>query len=255
MKSTRGKRKVLDAWAILAWLQDELPAADRVQKMLDVAEAGALQLSMSMINVGEVYYRLAKKRTEKEARAFLSDLKRMPIRTVATPKRLILEAAQLKGRYAISYADAFAVATAIREQAPVVSGDPEFKIFIGTELVEIEWIGANLPPVPKEVGMGGIELVRAARYSEADIFFCEFKVQGSIDRHIVDVTGPHLIDLQRRLGLRRKDMTSKEKEEFLNKVCRTALECHRHIKKVQGNQFDVRDYDVEVLQRLIKMKP
>ncbi len=59
-----GMLKVLDAWAMLAWLNDEQPAADKVQKMLDEAETGGLQLRMSIINVGEVYYRLARIRGE-----------------------------------------------------------------------------------------------------------------------------------------------------------------------------------------------
>lgn len=134
--------KVLDAWAVLAWLQDERPAADKVQDMLDKAAAGNLQLRMSIINVGEVYYRLAKARGEDEARAFLRDLRGMPVKTLAAPNRLVLEAAQLKARYPISYADAFALATAIRERGPVVTGDPELKQFASSGIVEIEWIGS-----------------------------------------------------------------------------------------------------------------
>ena len=135
-------RKVLDAWAMLAWLQNERPAADKLQTMLEETESGALQLRMSMINVGELYYRLASKRGAEEAEAFLNDLRGMPVQTLAAPKRLIVEAAHLKACHAISYAVAFAVATAIRDKAPVVSGDPELKVFQGSGIVEIEWIGA-----------------------------------------------------------------------------------------------------------------
>ena len=66
----------------------------------------------------------------------------MRIQALAVPKGLILEAAHLKGRYPISYADAFAVATAIRLRAPLVSGDPELKVFQESGVVEIDWIGA-----------------------------------------------------------------------------------------------------------------
>ncbi len=134
-------RKVLDAWAILAWLQDEKPAAEKVQAMLEEAEAGTLQLAISMINAGEIYYRLARKRGADDARALLSDLKSMGIRTLAVPKKLVLEAAELKSRFPISYADAFAVASAIREKAPLVTGDPELKVLEDKEIVELEWVG------------------------------------------------------------------------------------------------------------------
>ncbi len=133
-------RKVLDAWALMAWLQDE-PAADRVQTLLDDAAAGRLRLAMNMVNVGEVYYKVAKLRGEGHAVAFLKDLRRMPIRTLEAPRALILEAARWKSRYPISYADAFAVATAAREGAPLVSGDPELKVFMKDQSVQIEWIG------------------------------------------------------------------------------------------------------------------
>lgn len=51
----------------------------------------------------------------------------------------VLEAAPIKARHAIAYADAFAVATARRLDAVLVTGDPEFAAVSG--LVEIEWIG------------------------------------------------------------------------------------------------------------------
>jgi uncharacterized protein len=133
-------RKIFDAWPILAWLQDEQPAADEVQRMLDDAENGMLQLSISMINVGEVYYRLARSVNEDEAKAFLKDLKSMPVKTLSIPKKLVIKAAQLKSCYAISYADAFAVATAISEHAPLVSGDPELRTLEQTGVVTIEWL-------------------------------------------------------------------------------------------------------------------
>ena len=47
-------------------------------------------------------------------------------------------AARVKASYALSYADAFAVATAVRLQATVVTGDAEFACV--EELVEIRWI-------------------------------------------------------------------------------------------------------------------
>jgi ribonuclease VapC len=39
----------------------------------------------------------------------------------------VLDAARLKSEHAISYADCFAAATAIKEGASIVTGDPEFK--------------------------------------------------------------------------------------------------------------------------------
>jgi len=47
--------KVVDAWAIIAWLLDQ-GAAPVVESFMQEADAGNLHLLMSWINVGEVYY-------------------------------------------------------------------------------------------------------------------------------------------------------------------------------------------------------
>jgi ribonuclease VapC len=53
----------------------------------------------------------------------------------------IIEAAKIKGQYALSFADCFAVATAVKEKATVVTGDPEFRKV--EELVGIDWLGGK----------------------------------------------------------------------------------------------------------------
>ena len=93
---------------------------------------------MNEINIGEVYYRTAKGRSLAQADTFLRILETLPVRIVGNTFPQVLEAARLKARYPIAYADAFALATAIREQALLVTGDPEFRS-IG-DLVEIRWI-------------------------------------------------------------------------------------------------------------------
>ncbi|MFQ5486069.1 MAG: PIN domain-containing protein [Desulfobacterales bacterium] len=51
---------------------------------------------------------------------------------------IIMSASEIKAEYAISYADCFAVATAQKLGASIVTGDPEFKKV--ESLVKIEWI-------------------------------------------------------------------------------------------------------------------
>ena len=50
----------------------------------------------------------------------------------------MLAAARLKARYAISYADAFAVALAQELGAPVVTGDTEFEQV--ESLIDVLWL-------------------------------------------------------------------------------------------------------------------
>ena len=60
----------LDAFALLAWLQDE-PGADLTEGFLRQAGSGQVfQSFVSAINVGEVYYRLYRMRGAEEAETF-----------------------------------------------------------------------------------------------------------------------------------------------------------------------------------------
>lgn len=141
-KKVATARKVLDSWAILSWMKGAPHAADQVRRILEKSEQGRVELRMSIINVGEVYYILAKNVGPQKAEDFLRDFRRMPVKTVSVPKALIMAAARLKAKYPISYADAIAAETAIRAGAPLVTGDPDFKRFIGGDVVQVEWIGA-----------------------------------------------------------------------------------------------------------------
>jgi predicted nucleic acid-binding protein len=119
------QRLVLDAWAVLALLQREEPAADRVRQLLDAADRKQVQLFISIINLGEVYYRVGKVKGEGEAQVTLDQLCRLAITIVSATNDAVLAASRLKMRHAISYADSFAAATAIAAKATLVTGDPE----------------------------------------------------------------------------------------------------------------------------------
>jgi predicted nucleic acid-binding protein len=56
---------------------------------------------------------------------------------------LIREAARMKAQHRLSYADAFAVATALRESATLVTGDPEVRAVGEKGVVRVEWIGTE----------------------------------------------------------------------------------------------------------------
>lgn len=47
---------VLDAWAIMAWLKGQQPAAERVRWLLEAADRRERKLVMNIVNVGEVFY-------------------------------------------------------------------------------------------------------------------------------------------------------------------------------------------------------
>jgi predicted nucleic acid-binding protein len=131
---------VLDAWAIMAWLKGQEPAAARVRLLLEAADRRERTLVMNMINVGEVFYLCVKAKDLAYGERVLQTL-RSRIATVSAEDELVMLAALLKARHAISYADAFAAATAMHG-APLVTGDPELRAMTAHEkTLNLEWIG------------------------------------------------------------------------------------------------------------------
>ncbi len=65
-------------------------------------------------------------------------IEQLPIEVLPVDDDLVKEAAEIKAQYPVAYADAFCIATAIRENGTVVTNDPEFKSVI--KLVEIMWL-------------------------------------------------------------------------------------------------------------------
>lgn len=120
-------RFVLDAWAVLALLQKEEPAASRVKQLLEDAEESNVELFISIINLGEVIYRIGNIKGENEAQETLDEIRRLSLTVVPATEEAVFAAAGFKMRYAISYADAFAVAAAEDLDAVLVTGDPEIE--------------------------------------------------------------------------------------------------------------------------------
>ena len=131
------KRSLLDSFALLAFLNKER-GFEKVKSLLRAAEATGEPLLMNEINIGEVYYITAKDRSMEQAEEFLHRLETLPIQPIANSFADVLEAARIKARFPISYADAFAIATAIRMTAVIVTDDPEFRRV--EPLVTVEWL-------------------------------------------------------------------------------------------------------------------
>lgn len=131
------KKSLLDSFAILAWLQNE-PGADRVEALLTQAQRRKTFLLLNVINLGEVYYRLARQHGHPLAQTIIRQLETVPIQFYPCDHDLAIEAAKIKADYPMAYADAFAVATAMKEDAVVITGDPEFRQV--EHLVTIDWL-------------------------------------------------------------------------------------------------------------------
>jgi len=132
----------LDAFALLAWLQNE-PGADLVEDALDrAAKEDSFHCFLSVINLGEVYYRLVRIRGSDEADTFWEEAHRgiLPVTLVTPTPTRVRQAARLKAMYPIAYADAFAAQLAREKQVPLLTGDPELKVLEQAKVLTVIWL-------------------------------------------------------------------------------------------------------------------
>ena len=116
------KTRVLDSWPILEWIRERQPATDIVDNFLAEAESGGTRLFMSAINVGEVYYFVRKYHGEALAESWRELSATLPVTIEVPTADEIWDAALLKARYPIAYADAFAAALALQVSVPTGNG-------------------------------------------------------------------------------------------------------------------------------------
>jgi len=133
----RRKGLVLDSWAVLAYLQGE-EAAEHLADVLAEAIQAEAPILMSAVNVGEVWYILAREVSTAEADRSIGTLRSWGVEFVTADWAHAKEAAVLKSRHKMSYADAFAAALAKATKAELVTGDPEFEK-IG-DYADIRWL-------------------------------------------------------------------------------------------------------------------
>jgi PIN domain nuclease of toxin-antitoxin system len=128
---------VLDAWAVLALLNDE-PAAAKVERAIAADTA-----VISWISLGEVIYRAIPRRGEPRTLDAVHAVRRR-VRVEDVDGELVTDAARLKAAHRLSYADAFCVATAQRHDAVLYTGDPEILVLDGL----VQTVDLRSPPMP-----------------------------------------------------------------------------------------------------------
>lgn len=133
----KAKAYVLDTWAVIAYLEDE-PSGEQVEELIARAHEEQIPLHMSVVNVGEVWYILAREISEEEANASVKVLRDLRIQFEDADWTLTQEAARFKSQNKMSYADCYAAGLAKIRKADLVTGDTEFKPLDGE--IKISWI-------------------------------------------------------------------------------------------------------------------
>ena len=129
---------VLDSFAVLAFLEKE-PGHETVAELFQLAAQGEVALLMSVVNMGEVWYQIARGHSDAIADEKIAALKDLGVNVADADWQLTRQAALYKKSGGISFADCYAAALAKISNAPVVTGDAEFKRV--EKDVKVRWIG------------------------------------------------------------------------------------------------------------------
>ena len=130
---------VLDSYAMLAFFRNE-EGGEKVKQLLNDAVADKHELHMTIINAGEVYYMAYRKDGADKAALVWKALLQFPINITEVDLTFTFKAANLKARYKLSYADAFAAVLAISKKATLITGDEEFESLIGETNFKVKYL-------------------------------------------------------------------------------------------------------------------
>lgn len=136
------KKYILDSYAMLAYLLRQTGGAE-VRDLLRRNVEGEIELYLSIINLGEVFYMAWKKNGQTTAQKAIRIIRQLPVKVVGTTERRTLRAARIKAQYStsktpFSFADCFAAVLAEEFKCPVVTGDPEFSAV--EKLIAVSWL-------------------------------------------------------------------------------------------------------------------
>ena len=131
------KQYVFDSYAVTAFFENE-PGAEKVEDALRKLFSKEARGWMSVVNWGEVYYSTYREQGHEIAEKAISQLSRYPVELVGVDQVLAKDAALLKGKYRVAYADCYATVLARRMNALVLIGNPEFEILKNE--VQILWL-------------------------------------------------------------------------------------------------------------------
>ncbi len=128
---------IFDSHALLKFFQKEKGYEKVVHLLEGIRKTGATKY-INAINLGEIIYSTKKEFGDQKKLEVLANIERLNFTILPIPNNLIFQAAEYKAQYALSYADCFALASAVEHKATLVTGDPEFKKV--EHLIDIVWI-------------------------------------------------------------------------------------------------------------------
>ena len=127
---------VFDSHALLKFFQKEKGYERVIHLLEEIKKTGATKY-INAINLGEIIYTTKREFGDQKKLEVLAHLERLEFRVLPIPNQLIFQAAEYKAQFSISFADCFALASAVEHKATIVTGDPDFKKV--QHMAEILW--------------------------------------------------------------------------------------------------------------------
>lgn len=122
----RSRRYVLDANALIGFLEGRQGAAGKIDRLMEEATRQDFPLLMSAVNWGEVFYTAWRWHGEIKAREAEARVQELPIAIISVDRERASRAGALKQKHGLGYADAFAAELAIERAAWLVTAEQEF---------------------------------------------------------------------------------------------------------------------------------
>lgn len=133
------KKIVFDSYAFIALFREEKGfelVRDLLVKMANNESEGYI----TAINVGEVFYMISRKSNPKKAQIAIDAISKMPVKIIEPDLKMCLDAAAIKAKYRLSYADAFAASLTISLRGTLITGDKEFESLTGETGFKMKYI-------------------------------------------------------------------------------------------------------------------
>lgn len=118
------KEYVLDANALIRFFR-KTPGFITVRNLVQQAKEGRAHLAISVVNLGETLYVLTRYFGQDQAMKCIEST-RDAVEVIPIGECQALDAAMLRFRYKLGFADCFAAELAMRTGATLVTADPEF---------------------------------------------------------------------------------------------------------------------------------
>ena len=128
---------LFDSHALLKFFQAE-SGHEKVMRLLEQIRKTGVRKYLNAINLGEIIYATKREFGDQKKIEVLAHIERLKFIVLPVPNSLVFQAAEYKAEFSISYADCFALASAVEHKAAIVTGDPEFKKV--THLAEVIWV-------------------------------------------------------------------------------------------------------------------